>query len=78
MSEQDQTFVIMGTAEVADYLTEVTNQPWTSRKVAKYVQRSRERGFPPGSFPEADVQLGCGSIWLQDTIDGYVKARNDA
>lgn len=73
--EQDVTFVIMGTAEVADYLTEATGQPWTSRKVAKYVQRSRERGFPPGAFPEPDVQLGCGSIWLQDTIDAYIQAR---
>lgn len=41
-----------------------------SKKGSKYdVQCSRERGFPSGAFPEADVQLGCGSIWLHETVD---------
>jgi len=71
----DVTFVIMGTAEVAEYLQERTGNPWDARKVSKYVERSRDRGFPTGAFPEADLQLRCGSIWLQGTIDQYLQAR---
>lgn len=71
----NDSLIIMGTTEVAEHLEHETGQRWDARKVAKYVQRSREKGFPPGMFPEPDVQLACGSIWVQDTIDEYIKLR---
>lgn len=72
---EDNVLVIMGVAEVAEYLEYETGKPWTPKKVAKYLARARERGNPEGSFPEPDIQLRCGSIWLQETIDGYVQQK---
>lgn len=72
---EDLVLTIYGTTEAAEYLHEVTGQPWDARKVAKYVDRSRDRGFPPGAFPGPDVQLRCGSIWIKDTLDDYLSHR---
>jgi len=72
---EEQPLIIMGTAEVAEYLQEKTGQKWDTKKVGKYVDRAREKDFPPGLFPEPDVQLRCGNIWSQDSIDEYLAGR---
>lgn len=71
----EETIVIMGSHEVAEYLEEQLGQKWDPRKIHKYLSRARERQNPPGSFPEPDLTLQCGSLWLQSTIDDYIQAR---
>ncbi|CAM2915346.1 hypothetical protein ERTO105960_09320 [Erysipelothrix tonsillarum] len=74
-TDEDVEFIIMGSAEAAEYLEDRTGQSWDSKKIHKYLSRSRERGNPPGSFPEPDVILQCGGIWLQTTIDDYILSK---
>lgn len=72
---EETPLVIMGTAELAEYLEGVTLQKWDSKKVAKYVSRAREREFPPHLFPEPDLELRCGSLWTQETVDEYLNKK---
>lgn len=72
---EEETLVIMGSQEVAEYLNEQTGENWDPRKIHKYLSRARERQNPPGSFPEPDLTLKCGSIWLQSTIDDYIQEK---
>lgn len=71
---EDQ-IIIMGSFEVAEYITRQTGVQWDTKKVSKYVERARDRDFPEGSFPEPDLQLKCGNIWLQESIDEYLAGR---